>query len=122
MTMPDYSVRRATPVYKRHSEVRNGRNLSLRLRMDNAKQCDFLLMRYVPDPFKNEFVNIGVVLLGRDQDFADVRFTRDWARVRCLDPQADVDILEALEKDIRDQLHASNESRRAIVYRLQDTL
>jgi hypothetical protein len=79
-------------------------------------------MRYVPDPFKNEFVNIGVVLLGRDQDFADVRFTRDWARVRCLDPQADVDILEALEKDIRDQLHASNESRRAIVYRLQDTL
>lgn len=89
--------------------------------MDNATQCDFLLMRYVPDPFKNEFVNIGVLLLGRSDDFADVRFTRDWARVRCADPQADVDILEALESDIRQQLQSS-ESRKQIIHRLQDTL
>ncbi|HVH85601.1 MAG TPA: DUF3037 domain-containing protein [Terriglobales bacterium] len=53
-----------------------------------STQCDFLLMRYVPDPFKNEFVDIGVLLLGRDIGYAGVRFTRDWARVRCLDPQA----------------------------------
>lgn len=89
--------------------------------MDNATQCDFLLMRYVPDPFKNEYVNIGVLLLGRGDDFADVRFTRGWARVRCADPQADVDILEALESDIRQQLHSS-ESRKQIIHRLQDTL
>src|SRR2546423_15723712 len=111
MTMPDYSVRPATPVYKRHSEVRNGRNLSLRVLMDNGKQCDFLLMRYVPDPFKNEFVNIGVLLLAREDEFADVRFTRDWTRVRCADPQADIDILEALESDIRHQLQSSAEYR-----------
>jgi len=90
--------------------------------MESSTQCDFLLMRYVPDPFKNEFVNIGVLLLGRNDNFADVRFTRDWARVRCSDPQADVDILEALESDIRRQLHSSAESRKQIVYRLQDTL
>jgi DUF3037 family protein len=90
--------------------------------MDNATHCDFLLMRYFPDPFKNEFVNIGVFLLGRDSEFADVRFTRDWARVRCADPQADVDILEALESDIRRQPQSSSESRKQIVYRLQDTL
>lgn len=90
--------------------------------MDSPKQCDFLLMRYVPDPFKNEFVNIGVLLLGRDDDFSGVRFTRDWARVRCVDPQADVDILDALETDIRGQLQGTPESRKQIVYRLQDTL
>jgi len=90
--------------------------------MDTTTQCDFLLMRYVPDPFKNEFVNIGVLLLGREDQFADVRFTPDWARVRCADPQAVVDILDALESDIRQQLHISSESRKQIVYRLQDTL
>jgi len=79
-------------------------------------------MRYVPDPFKNEFVNIGVLLLGRDNEFADVRFTRDWARVRCADPQGDVDILEALESDIGQHLQDSSESRKQIVYRLRDTL
>ena len=88
----------------------------------NPKQCDFLLMRYVPDPFKNEFINIGVMLLARDEEFADARFTRDWGRVRCLDPEADIDILEALEKDLREQLSSSPEARRQILYRLQDTL
>ena len=90
--------------------------------MDNGKQCEFLLMRYVPDAFKNEFVNIGVLLLAREDEFADVRFTRDWTRVRCADPQADIDILEALESDIRHQLQSSAESRKQIVHRLQDTL
>jgi len=89
--------------------------------VENAKQCDFLLMRYVPDTFKNEFVNIGVLLLGREDDFADVRFTRDWGRVRCLDPHADLDILQSLENDIREQLQSA-ESRRQIIHRLQDTL
>jgi hypothetical protein len=29
-----------------------------------------------------------------------VRFTRDWGRVRCLDPDADVELLESLETEI----------------------
>jgi hypothetical protein len=90
--------------------------------LNDPRQCDFLLMRYVPDPFKNEFINIGVLLLGRNHEFAGVRFTRDWARVRCLDPQADVDILASLESDIRNQLDGNPESRKQFLYRLQDTL
>jgi hypothetical protein len=90
--------------------------------LNNPKQCDFLLMRYVPDPFKNEFVNIGVVLLAREHDFADVQFTRDWSRVRCVDPQADLDVLTDLEKDIRDQLQSNRASRDQLMNRLQETL
>ena len=30
--------------------------------MAERKQCEFQLIRYVPDPVKNEFVNIGVLL------------------------------------------------------------
>ena len=54
--------------------------------------CDLMLMRYVPDPFKNEFVNIGVLLLGGEGDYSGVR---------CLDPQADIDTLEVIEGDLR---------------------
>lgn len=86
-----------------------------------SQPCDFVLMRYVPDPFKDEFVNIGVLLLGREDDYAGVRFTRDWGRVRCLDPQADIDILEALEGDLREQMR-NPESRKQTMYRLQETL
>lgn len=78
-------------------------------------------MRYVPDPFKDEFVNIGVLLLGREDDYSGVRFTRDWSRVRCLDPQADMDVLETLESDLRDQMRTP-ELRKQTMHRLQETL
>lgn len=64
--------------------------------------CEFSLVRYVPDPVKNEFVNIGVVLRGQGAEpRAEVRFTRDWSRVRCLDPEADTAMLEGLEEELR---------------------
>jgi hypothetical protein len=63
------------------------------------ERCEFSLIRYVPDPVKNEFVNIGVLLRGEDARAA-VRFTRDWSRVRCVDSDADTTMLEALETEI----------------------
>ena len=67
--------------------------------------CEFLLVRYVPDPVKNEFVNIGVMLRdGGRPDVTQVRFTKDWARVRCVDPDADIEMLEAMETEMRRRL------------------
>jgi hypothetical protein len=64
-------------------------------------QCEFFVIRYVPDVVKGEFVNIGVLLreAGRG-DGAVVRFTRDWGRVRCMDGNADIGLLEGLEGEI----------------------
>jgi hypothetical protein len=63
-------------------------------------QCEFSLIRYVPDVVKGEFANIGVVLRAAADAAATVRFTRDWSRVRCLDPDADVELLESLESEM----------------------
>ena len=90
------------------------------------KHCEFFLLRYVPDAVKDEFVNIGVVLLQRNgagagTEFADVRFTRDWRRVRCLDPEADVEVLQAMEAQIREEL-AEPRERAEMLRRLDDSL
>ncbi len=72
--------------------------------MADFKQCEFYVVRYVPDVVKDEPVNVGVVLLeldGADDGFADVRFTRDWRRARCADPDLDVELLESFEDEIR---------------------
>ena len=77
--------------------------------MAERRKCDFFLLRYVPDVVKGEFVNIGVVLLESGEDgsaFTDVRLTRDWRRVRCLDPDVDVALLELLEQDLRGKLQS----------------
>jgi len=72
--------------------------------MTDKRKLEFFLLRYVPDAVKNEFVNIGVVMVepgSNGSGFADVRFTKDWRRVKCMDPQVDVEMLEALEQELR---------------------
>jgi hypothetical protein len=91
--------------------------------MGEKRHLDFFLLRYVPDAVKDEFVNIGVVMVeagANGAGFADVRFTRDWRRVRCLDPQADVEMLSALEREIHGQL-ATTHDREVLLRRLEDS-
>ena len=84
--------------------------------------CEFFLVRYVPDVVKGEFVNIGVVLreVGAEGARAQVRFTRDWARVRCMDAGADLGLLEALEGEIAARLQMTE--AKPVMGLLEDTL
>src|SRR5437868_14980198 len=84
-------------------------------------ELGFCLVGYVPDAVKDEFVNVGIVLVGVgvDAGYADVRFTRDWRRVLCMDRGADLEWLQALEKDIRMRLQDAG-GREEILFRLQD--
>jgi Protein of unknown function (DUF3037) len=97
------------------------------------RRCEFQLLRYVPDAVRNEYVHIGVILreaanedeargdeakkdeTGKDEakknesgwaepGRVEVRFTRDWRRVRCLDPDADTALLEGMESELRRRL------------------
>src|ERR1035438_4240191 len=84
--------------------------------MADYKQCEFYLLRYVPDAVKQEFVNVGVAVLEEGEGgFTDVRFTRDWRRVRCLDPEVDVELLESYESELRRLLQSR--AAEAINYR-----
>lgn len=71
--------------------------------MAEKRKLEFFLLRYVPDAVKGEFVNFGLVFIETSSvgaGFADVRFTQDWRRLLCLDPKADLDVLQAIERDI----------------------
>jgi len=67
----------------------------------SRRECEFLLVRYVPDPVRNEFVHVGVILKEASGPVKAVKFTSDWRRVRCLDPEADTAMLEGLESELR---------------------
>jgi hypothetical protein len=93
--------------------------------MPDRLQCQFSLIRYVPDVVKGEFANIGVVLREAGSEKAEVRFTRDWSRVRCLDPDADVALLESLESEIAARLLAGVELKvnaKPMLETLEDSL
>lgn len=72
--------------------------------MAEQKPCRFQVLRYMPDLIKGESVNIGLIFLNEANGTAEVRFTRDWRRVRCLDPEADLEMLQAVETELRERL------------------
>ena len=87
---------------------------------NQRRACEFQLLRYVPDAVRNEYVHIGVIL--REQRGLQtnspaaagpepplVRFTRDWRRVRCLDPEADTALLEGMESELQRRFAAEPE-------------
>ncbi len=88
--------------------------------MPERIRCQFFVLRYAPDAVKNEFINVGLVLLP-PAGGAQVRFTKDWSRVLCLDPDADVEMLQALENDLRNQLREVNGDHDLILRRIQDS-
>jgi len=90
----------------------------------DLNKFDLIVLRYVPDNVKGEFLNIGVLMIDSaagSEGFADVLFTRDWRRLRCLDPDADVEMLLAIENDLRTQLKESQD-RTAFLGKLDSLL
>ena len=90
--------------------------------MSERVPCEFFLIRYVPDAVKGEYTNIGVLLreAGRDES-ARGRFTRDWTRVRCMDADADIGLLEALEGEIDARLRLGSADSKPVVAVIEDT-
>jgi hypothetical protein len=83
-------------------------------------KCEFSLLRYIPDPIRGEFVNIGVIL----REIASpkkntVSMTRDWSRVLCLDPDADIELFQQLEREIRAGQKMSNDQFLTIEFFLE---
>jgi DUF3037 family protein len=54
---------------------------------------DYAVLRVVPRVEREEFVNAGVVLFCLARDFLDARVALDPARVRALDPAADLALI-----------------------------
>jgi hypothetical protein len=76
------------------------------------RNCEFQLLRYVPDAVRNEYVHIGVILREQgSREPASIQFTRDWRRVRCLDPEADTALLEGMESELRKRFREEPEGK-----------
>jgi hypothetical protein len=91
--------------------------------MAEKHKLEFFLLRYVPDAVKGEFVNFGVMALENGADgsrLIDVRFTKDWGRVLCLDPQADLDVLTGLLKDLRQEIGLTKDHV-SLLHRMEDS-
>jgi hypothetical protein len=92
--------------------------------MAALQQLEFFLLCYAGDATKGESINLGVVAIAPENDqaggFADVRFIRNWRRLQCFDPLSDTEELQAIEREIRQDLH-DPQKRQELLKRLNDS-
>jgi hypothetical protein len=91
--------------------------------MADRRQLEFFLLRYVPNAVREEFVNIGLVMVESGGDgggFAEIHFTADWRRARCLDPNIDVELLEALGREMERRLKDASQ-RALLLHEMMDS-
>jgi Protein of unknown function (DUF3037) len=67
------------------------------------RPLQFFTICYAPNVVAGKGINIGVVLFDPEGGFCGVRFVKDWRQVRGIDPDADIEMLEALGRDIESQ-------------------
>ena len=88
--------------------------------MPELQQCRLFLLRYVPDAVRNEFVNVGLILLPPDS-LPELRLVKDWSRVTALDPRADLEMLQAFGDELRLRFN-KEEDRELTFQKMQDWL
>jgi len=74
-----------------------------------VRQLEFFVLQYVPTPLGCKRVNVGIVLkeIG-PAGFIDARFSSDWRKVTALDPDADLELLQALAREARKEFQAGS--------------
>lgn len=84
-------------------------------------QLEHFVLRYVPDVVRGSFINIGLVMVAVDgADFGEARFLNDWTPVVRLDPNADLDFLNAFATEIS-RLIRDREKRQQILQQAKDS-
>ena len=57
------------------------------------KNCEYFLAYYAPSALRETRIAIGLFLFDASGRLVGRRLTQDWRTVRCLDPQADLEML-----------------------------
>ena len=74
--------------------------------MGETKLLEFFVLRYALE--EKGSINLGVVVMDSSVrgGFCEVRFARDWGKILSFDPDADVELLECLFRDIEENLRS----------------
>jgi len=89
--------------------------------MNPQVKIEHFALRYVPNVVRGDFVTIGVVMVALGSaDFAEVRFLKDWTPVLRLDPNADLDLLHAIAREISENIR-HREKRQHTLQQIKDS-
>jgi hypothetical protein len=91
------------------------------LMMRQQFQLEYFVLRYAPDVVRENFINIGVVMVALGgADFGDVHFLKNWTPVLRFDPDADIEFLKAFAKEVAEQIR-NREKREQMLQQMKES-
>lgn len=84
------------------------------------KECAFMLVRYMPDLVRGEFLNVGLFLHCPKEKYLGCLFTDDYRRVKRFHPQADLEFLREMQSDFEQQIDEHGEDLEGYVHFVQN--
>ncbi len=74
--------------------------------MAEKKQYEYFLLQYAPNAGNPSSMTMGIVMYepGNPGGFAEVRLRRNWERLRCIDPEMDIEEMEAIGRGLAHEL------------------
>ena len=88
---------------------------------NKLKKCALFLVRYVPDPVREESVNIGLFLHSPQERYLGCLFTNDFRRVKTFHPRADVDFLRELQPDFENQIEEAEDHLETYILTMRES-
>jgi hypothetical protein len=88
----------------------------------SLKACTYYLVRYVPYAEREEFLNIGLLLLSAEEQFLDCLFTDDLRRIKRFHRQADLEFLRDLQSHFEQQIQQHEEDLQGFLEGMQQSL
>jgi DUF3037 family protein len=85
------------------------------------KRCSFFLLRYAPDLRRDEALNLGVFLHSPEEKYLGCVLTDDFRRVKRLHPQADLELLRALQQHFDEEIDRRGDDLEAYIGEMQES-
>jgi Protein of unknown function (DUF3037) len=86
----------------------------------SLKECAFMLVRYMPDLVRGEFLNVGLFLHCPEEKYLGCLFTDDYRRIKRFHPQADLEFLREMQADFEQQIDEHGEDLEGYVHYAQN--
>ena len=104
--------------------------------ISSGQACAYRVLRYVPNLLRDEFVNIGIVLEEARSPGAEasggarggrtsarlIEDASEFARLRRLHPEADLDVVRAIGSELTTRLEGAGDEAAGVLAKLEDTL
>ena len=88
----------------------------------SLKACAYYLVRYVPHPEREEFLNIGLLLHSAEEQFLDCLITPDFRRLKRFHRQADLEFLRDLQGHFEQQIQQHEDNLQGFIDEMQQSL